>query len=51
MFLRSEIPFLKTLDVGFVKGLELQGPPLGDVGVGASVTTSVATKKNREGTL
>ena len=37
MLLRAEISRLKTFNVGLVKGLELQGPPLADAGVSASV--------------
>lgn len=37
MFLRPEVSCLKTLNVSFIKRLELQGPPLADGGVPASV--------------
>src|SRR5947209_882388 len=37
MLLRAEVSCSKTLKVGFVKGLELQGPALASAGVAASV--------------
>jgi predicted DNA-binding protein (UPF0251 family) len=49
VFLRSEVSRLQALNIGFVKGLELQGPPLADGEVPASVAPPNEQKSSISG--